>query len=63
MCRKFAGTTKGPYLCITVKAKIRERSLKRHNTNSRIGLIGRLINYNQKTENASLSNGGLRPSG
>lgn len=29
---------------------------------SRNGLIGRLINYNQKTENASLSNGGLRPS-
>lgn len=27
-----------------------------------IGLIGRLINYNQKTENASLSNGGLRQS-
>ncbi len=38
------------------------RSLKdRQTQHSRIGSIGRLINYIQKTENASLSNGGLRP--
>lgn len=53
------------YLCNTVKGynpKTKFFDMK-FTLHGRIGLIGRLINNIQNTENVSLSNGGLRPSG
>ena len=58
---KFGAMGTMHYLC-SQKTIFDTHGAHKRCTYSHNGSIGRLIKYNQKTENVSLSNGGLRPS-